>query len=140
MHVAPAIDDSFHESRQPGSARVVLALNEVSRLERIGELLVGRGYEVVALRDGASLLQYLYNSVVHESRPDLVICDAELEGVDGAQICMISRAQNSLLPFIVIARPGGPGAFDSMELSDDAVVLPADVDLDDLKAAVSRLL
>ncbi len=139
MHSAPTYEDAFHESKQPHDGLVVVALNGAERLERVSGMLAAEGYEVVALRDGAELLQYLYNSVVHEQRPDLVVCDAELEGVDGAQVCLISRSQGTLLPFVVIARPGGPGAFDSLELADDAVVVSSDVDLDELKAAVSRL-
>ncbi len=140
MHAAPTVEDAFHETQQPASGLVVVAVNDAGRLDSLRETLSLEGYEVEALRDGAQLLQYLYNSVVHESRPDLVICDAELEGVDGAQICLIARSQGMLLPFIVIARAGPAGPFDSMELSDEAVVVSADVDLEELKAAVSRLL
>jgi CheY-like chemotaxis protein len=140
MHAAPAhSSDAFSEHAQPLAPLIVVAGTDALRRGAICEMLSGQGYEVTELDTGAQLLQYLYNSVVHETRPDLVVCDAELEGIDGAQICKISRAQDSLLPFIVFARPGTPGAFDSMELSDDACVLPADVDLEELRAAVLQL-
>jgi len=118
---------------------VVVAEGDPDRRDRVAERLMSDGYDVVALETGAQLLQYLYNSLVHETRPDLVICDAHLEGIDGSQICKISRAQNTLLPFIVLARPGEPGAFDSLELYEDACVLASDVGLDELRAAVVRL-
>ena len=140
MHAAPVVDDAFHEATQPFSPLVVLALNGGARREALRDALAAEGCEVVALADGAALLQYLYNSVVHEVRPDVVVCDAELDGVDGAQVCLISRAQDTLLPFVVIARAGTAGAFDSLELFDEACVLSADVDLEEMKAAVSRLL
>ncbi|MBL8954503.1 MAG: response regulator [Myxococcaceae bacterium] len=140
MHAAPMVEDAFHETRQPASPLVVLALNDGARCAALEQALTADGYEVVTMRDGAALLQYLYNSVTHEARPDLVVCDAELDGVDGAQVCLISRSQDALLPFIVIARNGPAGAFDSLELFDEACVLSADVDLEELKAAVRRLL
>lgn len=136
MHAAPPYDDPFHESRQPSAPLVVIAVSGDQRRAQLQELLWGSGFDVVLLETGAQLLQYLYNSVAHEARPDLVICDAELDGIDGAQVCKISRAQDTLLPFIVLARPGTPGDFDSLELSDDACVLPADVEPRALKAAV----
>ena len=139
MHAAPQYDDPFHESRQPVAPLVMVAVNGEARRTQLQELLWGAGFDVVLLDTGPQLLQYLYNSVAHEARPDLVICDAELEGIDGAQVCKISRAQDTLLPFIVLARPGTPGDFDSLELSDDACVLPADVEPRELKAAVLQL-
>jgi CheY-like chemotaxis protein len=130
---------SEEPQRTPGSILVVLAAADPDRREAIARMLRGEGYELVALETGAQLLQYLYNSLAQQTRPDLVICDAELEGIDGAQVCIISRAQDELLPFIVVARDGVAGDFDSLELADDACVVCADVDLDELKANVVRL-
>ena len=139
MHVAPQIADPFHEQKQQLSPLVVVALHDATRRESMQALLARAGFDVVVLDTGAQLLQYLYNSVAHEARPDLVICDAELDGIDGAQVCKISRAQDTLLPFIVLARPGTPGDFDSMELNDDACVLSSDVDPQELTAVVQTL-
>jgi len=139
MHAAPAYSDELDHRSHEQNALVVVAEGDAQRRDRIADMLVHEGYEVLALETGAQLLQYLYNSVVHESRPNLVICDAELEGIEGAQVCKISRAQDTLLPFIVLSRPGTAGDFDSLELSDDACVLPSDVELPELRAAVFRL-
>jgi DNA-binding response OmpR family regulator len=121
------------------SSFVLIAMAEGLRRRAVANMLSKAGYEVLVLGTGSELLHHLYNSLGSGKTPDLVLCDAELEGIDGAQICKISRAQNSLLPFIVIARPGFAGAFDSLELGEDACVVTSDVDLEDLKFWVETL-
>ncbi|MBK7864622.1 MAG: hypothetical protein IPJ65_39670 [Archangiaceae bacterium] len=118
---------------------VVVAAADADRRQTICRMLGASGYEAVPLATGSELLHYLYNALPSRTRPDLVICDAELEGIDGAQVCLISRSQDALLPFIVLARPGIAGDFDSMELADEARVVPAEVDLDELKGSVIEL-
>ncbi len=141
MHAVPEYADPFHEraEQQPVAPLVVVAMNEPGRRDRVIEALEDAGFDVVVLDTGAQLLQYIYNSVAHEARPDAVVCDAELDGIDGAQVCSISRAQDTLLPFVVFARPGTPGDFDFMELNDDACVVPADVEPATLMDEVRRL-
>ena len=139
MHAAPQSADAYELQTQPASPLVVLAQSDPERRAVTQMLLLDAGYDVVVLDTGSQLLQYLYNSVAHEARPDLVVCDAELEGIDGAQVCKISRSQDTLLPFIVLARPGPAGAFDSMELNDDACVFEPDVEPETLMAEVLRL-
>ena len=138
MHVAPPPADEFAESVQPQSALVVLALEDDELRAEIAEALTDDGHEVVTLKTGAELMQYLYNSISHQPQPDLVICGAALGGIDGAQVCKISRSQNELLPFIVLARPGEAGAYDELELGDDAVVFRS-MDVGALRAAVARI-
>src|SRR5687767_10242618 len=138
VQAVPSYSDDA--AREPERATlVVLAMRDGLRRRAIANLVAKRGYQVLVLGSGSELLQYLYNSVGEPQPPGLVVCDAELDGIDGAQVCKISRAQNSLLPFIVIARPGFPGAFDSLELGDDACVVTSDVDLEDLKFWVETL-
>lgn len=139
MNAAPHWAEDLDAHRQPDATLIIVAEGDVSRREAVSDMLLREGYDVMSFDSGAELLQYLYNSISHQLGPALVICDAELAGIDGAQVCKISRAQNTLVPFIVLARPGTPGAFDSMELVDDACVLNADVDLAELKASVVRL-
>ena len=139
MHAEPLYTDSFEETAQPLTTLVVVADADARRRDALAQRLLDDGYDVVALETGPQLLQYLYNSVVHQLRPDLVICAAELEGIDGVQVCKISRAQDNLLPFIVLTRPGHAGAFDALELADDASVLSPDVDFEVLREEVSRL-
>ena len=125
--------------QEPDRQTVVVAMGDGLRRRAVANMLGRYGYAVQVFGTGSELLQYLYNSVGEAHAPVLVLCDAELDGIDGAQVCKISRAQNSLLPFIVIARAGFPGAFDSLELGEDACVVTSDVDLEDLKFWVETL-
>lgn len=138
MNAEPLQERSLYRSEE-GATRVVVAEGDDLLRARLVQYLADIGYDVIAMRTGAQLLQYLYNEGLHEQRPDLVICAAELEGVEGAQVCMISRAQDNLLPFIVLAREGEAAAFDALELVDDAFVVRRPVDLDALHDAVVEL-
>jgi DNA-binding response OmpR family regulator len=119
--------------------RVVVADSDEMLRTGIARMLAARGYDVVVLRTGPQLLQYLYNEGMREGRPDLVICGAELEGIDGAQVCLIAHSQDNLLPFIVMAREGEAAQFDALELLDDACVVKRPVDLDELNDVVAQL-
>ena len=90
------------------------------------EILESAGFEVRFPQNGGSVL----------TEPQL---HAELDGIDGSQVCKISRAQDNLLPFIVVAREGEAAGFDALELLDDAVVVNRPVNLTELHAAVLQL-
>jgi len=138
MQAEPLSQEPVLPLRQEGT-RVVIAEGDDTLRAMLAESLAAMGYEVVALKTGAQLLQYLYNEGLHEERPDLVICAAELDGIDGSQVCKISRAQDSLLPFIVLAREGEAAGFDALELLDDAFVVKRPVNFAELHAAVLQL-
>src|SRR3954471_15831402 len=130
MHAEPSSPSIWPSTSR--ATRVVVAENDEVLRTRIARTLAGEGYDVVVLRTGSQLLQYLYNEGMRDGRPDLVICGAELEGIDGAQVCLISHAQDNLLPFIVLAREGEAAQFDALELMDDACVVNRPVDFDEL--------
>jgi DNA-binding response OmpR family regulator len=136
MQAEPLQSSPFYESN---ATRVVIAENDEVLRTGIARTLAAKGYDVIVLRTGAQLLQYLYNEGMREGRPDLVICGAELEGIDGAQVCLIAHSQDSLLPFIVLARDGEAAEFDALELMDDACVVKRPVDLDELTDVVVEL-
>jgi two-component system response regulator MtrA len=138
MHAEPLSQAKVLPLKQEGT-RVVIAEGDDLLREALAESLSAEGYDVIAFKTGAQLLQYLYNEGLHEGRPDLVICAAELDGIDGSQVCKISRAQDNLLPFIVVARDGEAAGFDALELLDDAFVVKRPVNLTELHAAVLQL-
>lgn len=139
MHAAPALTDEFHDRQQLATKRVLIAETDGPRRESFAAMFEEDGYEVITLSTGEELFQYLYSERALTERPDVVICDAELKGIDGAQVCLITRAHDGDLPFIVLAREGVPGAFDALELQDEAVVLPSDVKFETLREAVGEL-
>jgi CheY-like chemotaxis protein len=58
----------------------------------LGQLLRARGYEVEELHDGSSALERL----AHEPRPDLVLLDYEMPGLDGQEVLRSLRADARL--------------------------------------------
>jgi DNA-binding response OmpR family regulator len=139
MHATPLQPDPLGESTRPGTPLVIIAIDDDEMRDALADQLDAEDYQVVAIKTGSELMQYLYNSVSHQPQPDVVVCSAALEGIDGSQVCKISRAQNNVLPFIVLARSGEAGAFDALELGDDARVFTTPVDVDELKAEIARL-
>jgi DNA-binding response OmpR family regulator len=138
MNAEPYSESPLYRS-EAGATRVVVAEGDDQLRTQLVQQLTAFGYDVVAMRTGAQLMQYLYNEGQHDQRPDLVICAAELDGILGSQVCKISRAQDSLLPFIVLAREGEAAAFDALELLEDAFVVRRPVDFDELHDAVVEL-
>jgi DNA-binding response OmpR family regulator len=139
MHTALAYNDSFHETVQPVAPLIVVADRDQHLRNELVRRLSDEGYDVIPLETGSQLLQYLYNEGVHEMRPDLVICGAELEGISGSQVCKVSRAQDQMLQFIVLAREGEAANFDALELIDDACVLQRPLNFSELHEAVTQL-
>jgi adenylate cyclase len=82
-----------------GNARILVVDDQRANVELLAEALRGRGYEVLLAGDGAAALEQ-----VGASRPDLVVCDILMPGVDGYEFCRRLRAQTAtaLLPVILV--------------------------------------
>lgn len=63
------------------SMRVLLADDDEDVRDQIRETLSGKGYDVVAVTDGADALAYL-----ERDRPSLVVLDLQMEDVSGWEV------------------------------------------------------
>ena len=81
------------------SARILVVDDQRANSEMLAEALRGRGYDVVTAADGAAALEQ-----VRVTRPDLVISDILMPGMDGYEVCGRLRAQpaTALLPVILV--------------------------------------
>jgi twitching motility two-component system response regulator PilG len=62
--------------------RILIVEDEESLLKLESILLSSRGYQVTGVMDGASAL-----ARIEESKPDLVLLDIMLPGIDGFEVC-----------------------------------------------------
>jgi signal transduction histidine kinase/CheY-like chemotaxis protein len=117
------------EAPEPGSAvvgrgrRVLVADDNGDMREYVRRLLEGRGYEVDAAPDGARAL-----AAAARRRPDLVLCDVMMPGIDGFQLLQRLRADPATrdAPVIMVsARAGEEAKIEGLEAgADDYIVKP----------------
>jgi diguanylate cyclase (GGDEF)-like protein len=96
---------------------VLVADDDQHVLDRFDQLLRSQGYEVVLATDGREAL-----SRVRQHRPDLVMLDVLMPGLDGLEVCRIlkSRQNAAFLPVIIITSK------DDMESRVEGLRLGAD--------------
>jgi len=82
---------------------VLVIEDEESLLFTIAHNLKREGYTVVSATRGDDGLR-----LARESRPDLVVLDVMLPGVDGMQVCRLLRRDSSV-PIIMLTALGGEG-------------------------------
>jgi len=81
------------------SARILVIDDQRANAEMLAEALRGRGYEVASANDGQAAL-----AEIARTRPDLVISDILMPGMDGYELCRRLRAQpaTALLPVVLV--------------------------------------
>ncbi|HXU44075.1 MAG TPA: response regulator [Thermoanaerobaculia bacterium] len=99
--------------RNPAPARprgTVLAVDDSPTVVKlVASSLEPRGFRVVPASDGLEALSRL-----RETRPDLVLLDVNLPGLDGYQICKLIKADPAFGSVPVVFLSGRGGLFDRM--------------------------
>jgi two-component system response regulator MprA len=82
----------------PGSGPTVL-LAEDDRAIRasVGRALALEGYAVTAVADGVQAL-----AAAHRDRPDVIVLDVMMPGVDGLGVCRVLRAEGDRTPILML--------------------------------------
>jgi CheY-like chemotaxis protein len=119
---------------EPGPARVLLVEDNVDAADALAELLRMWGHEVEVVHDGASAV-----AKAGEARPDVVLLDIGLPGMDGYQVAGALRALPDLQGALLVALTGYGQEADRRRSAaagfDHHLVKP--VDLDELKRLVA---
>ena len=82
------------------SKKEILIVEDQEELRQLECLLLGsRGYQVEGVADGIAALDYLQNR-----KPDLVLLDIMLPGIDGFEVCrqIRNREETKNIPVIMI--------------------------------------
>ena len=79
--------------------KLLIVEDEPTLLETLKYNLTRQGYDVVTAADGIQVL-----ATAREEKPDLVILDVMLPGLDGFEICRILRQEMSLPILMLTAR------------------------------------
>ena len=102
------------------NARIMVVDDDTAISEMIGIILRGEGYEPEFASDGAEAIE-LFRTM----RPDLVLLDLMLPGIDGIQVCAAIRAESGVPIIMLTAKGETADVVQGLESgADDYVVKP----------------
>lgn len=78
-------------------ARILLVDDDASLLDVLTLAFEEAGHATLAARDGAAAL-----ALIRKERPETVVCDVNLPGVDGFSVCRRLREQGDPVPLILL--------------------------------------
>ena len=100
--------------------RILIVEDEETMVTSLRALLVREGYEVVAARDGPDGVD-----AAKTSRPDLILLDLALPGLDGLEVCRRVRVFSTAPIIMLTARAGEGDKVTGLDVgADDYVTKP----------------
>lgn len=123
--------------------RLLLAEDDAAFRTLLQMALVGDGYDVVAVKDGAELLERLSVSLSSGSandRFDVVVSDVRMPGWTGLNVLLSMRHEANPPPVVLITAFGDERLHEQAMKAGAVAVLDKPFELDDLRALVSRLM
>ena len=102
------------------SARILVVDDDTAISEMIGIILGGEGYEPTFAADGPEAIE-----LFRASRPDLVLLDLMLPGMDGIEVCSTIRGESGVPIIMLTAKGETTDVVAGLEAgADDYVVKP----------------
>lgn len=102
------------------SARILIVDDDRALAEMLGMVLQGEGFHTEHSADGAEALE-----VFREVRPDLILLDLMLPGLDGIEVCTRVRAESGVPIIMLTARTDTTDVVSGLEAgADDYVMKP----------------
>ncbi|MGW7516079.1 response regulator transcription factor [Streptomyces sp. NPDC054796] len=104
---------------------VLLAEDDRAIRHALERALALEGYDVIAVADGVQAL-----AAAHQRRPDVLVLDVMMPGVDGLQVCRVLRAEGDRTPILILtARVETADRIAGLDAgADDYVVKPFEVE------------
>lgn len=101
--------------------RILVAEDDGKQADLLASYLRVEGHEVTVAHDGIAALEQ-----VRRARPDLLLLDVMMPGLDGLEVCRAARAENRPVAVIMVtARGSDRDQITGLELgADDYVVKP----------------
>ncbi|QHC70849.1 MtrAB system response regulator MtrA [Rathayibacter sp. VKM Ac-2801] len=104
------------------SARILVVDDDAALAEMIGIVLRADGYDVSFCADGSGALE-----AFRRARPDLVLLDLMLPGIDGIEVCRAIRAESGVPVIMLTAKSDTSDVVQGLESgADDYMVKPFD--------------
>jgi two-component system, OmpR family, response regulator MtrA len=101
-------------------AHLLVAEDNRGQADLLGRYLRAEGHRVVVVHDGRQAL-----AEARRQRPDLVVLDVMMPGLDGLNVCRILRRESSVLVLMLTARSGEEDLLLGLDLgADDYLTKP----------------
>ncbi|MEU4241789.1 response regulator transcription factor [Actinoplanes sp. NPDC026619] len=101
-------------------AHILVAEDNHRQAEIVGEYLRAEGHRLLVVHDGQQAL-----AEARRRRPDLIILDVLMPGLDGLNVCRILRRESSVLILMLTARAGEEDLLLGLDLgADDYLTKP----------------
>ncbi|WP_022884381.1 MtrAB system response regulator MtrA [Glaciibacter superstes] len=102
------------------NARILVVDDDTALSEMIGIVLEGEGFEPTFCADGSEALE-----AFRSSKPDLVLLDLMLPGMDGIEVCTLIRAESGTPIIMLTAKSDTTDVVKGLESgADDYMVKP----------------
>lgn len=127
----------------PRRPRILLAEDDHDVRVAITQLLELGGYEVMAVANGAEMLDVLAASILLEadaSPPDIIITDVRMPGFNGLSIIEGLRANGWTQPVIVISAFGDENMRDRIGRMENTAFFPKPFEPEQLERALLQLM
>ena len=117
------------------TSTVLLAEDDRAIRDSVVRLLTLEGYQVTAVADGIQAL-----AAIHRERPDVIVLDVMMPGIDGLAVCGVIRAEDDRTPILMLtARVETSDRVAGLDAgADDYMVKPFEAD--ELMARLRALL
>jgi CheY-like chemotaxis protein len=116
-------------------AQILLAEDNVANSRMVAEYLEIHGYQVVAAYSGAEAVQH-----VQADRPDVILMDIQMPGMDGLEAIKRIRSQGSVTPIIALTALAMPGDQERCLAAGAQAYLTKPVSLQNLREVIQSLL
>lgn len=120
-------------------ARILLADDDAEMRALLAAQLREDGYELVEARDGMELVRAVHRFEDTLTELHLIITDVRMPGFDGIEVLEYLRSAQLAVPVIVMTAFGDQATHGRARAHGAAVVLDKPFDVDDLRAAVARI-
>jgi PAS domain S-box-containing protein len=118
-----------------GEMKKILVVDDESQIRLLYHELLSGGYQVFTASDGHTALRR-----IHKEKPDLVILDIKLPGINGVEILQKLRKKTKDLPFIVCSGVKNIVEDPDVKMSNVKAFLTKPVDGDELRKKVDQIL
>jgi two-component system response regulator (stage 0 sporulation protein F) len=115
--------------------KILVVDDEVHTRLLYKELFTDGEYHVVTASDGLEALR-----CIRDEKPDLVILDIRMPGIDGLEVLERSHEFNDSLPFIICTAARNLKEDPNVKASNVKALLTKPVDIGDLKEKVEKFL
>lgn len=122
------------KKKQAPKPRLLVVEDDLTLLETLEYNLTAEGYRVLTATDGLAAVE-----VARKERPDLVVLDVMLPGLDGFEVCRVLRRDSAVPILMLTARAGETDRVVGLEVgADDYLTKP--FSMRELLARVKALL